>query len=85
MQPVQDLTVESRVSRTQYQYSLEDPDLDELNIWTPKLVDALSMLPELRDVSSDQQDKGLQGPREHRPLYGLPAWNHAPVNRRHSL
>ena len=60
MQPVQDLTVESRLSRTQYQYSLEDPDLDELNSWTPKLVDALSMIPELRDVSSDQQDKGMK-------------------------
>jgi multidrug efflux pump len=53
MQPVQDLTVESRVSRTQFQYSLEDPNFDELNIWTPKLVQALSTLPELRDVSSD--------------------------------
>jgi len=60
MQPVQDLTVEDRVSRTQYQYSLEDPNGDELNTWTPKLVDAFSNLPELRDVSSDQQDKGLQ-------------------------
>jgi multidrug efflux pump len=60
MQPVQDLTVESRVSRTQYQYSLEDPDLNELNSWTPKLVDALRTLPELRDVSSDQQDQGRQ-------------------------
>ncbi|MGO9953283.1 MAG: MdtB/MuxB family multidrug efflux RND transporter permease subunit [Dissulfurispiraceae bacterium] len=60
MQPVQDLTVESRVSRTQFQYSLEDPNFDELNVWTPKLVTALSTLPELRDVSSDQQDKGLQ-------------------------
>ncbi|HMK59916.1 MAG TPA: MdtB/MuxB family multidrug efflux RND transporter permease subunit [Dissulfurispiraceae bacterium] len=60
MQPVQDLTVESRVSRTQFQYSLEDPSLDELNVWTPKLVSALSALPELRDVSSDLQDKGLQ-------------------------
>jgi multidrug efflux pump len=48
------------VSRTQFQYSLEDPNFDELNIWTPKLVQALSTLPELRDVSSDQQDKGLQ-------------------------
>ena len=60
MQPIQDLTVESRVSRTQFQYSLEDPSLDELNVWTPKLVAALSNLPELRDVSSDLQDKGLQ-------------------------
>ena len=39
MQPVQDLTVEDRVSRTQYQYTLEDPDLNELNQWTAKLVD----------------------------------------------
>lgn len=60
MQPVQDLTVEDRVSRTQYQYSLEDPNADELNIWTSKLVNALSELPELRDVSSDQQDQGLR-------------------------
>jgi multidrug efflux pump len=60
MQPVQDLTVEDRLSRTQYQYSLEDPDADELNSWAPKLVDALRTLPELRDVSSDQQDHGLQ-------------------------
>ncbi len=60
MQPVQDLTVESRVSKTQYQYSLEDPNIKELNYWTPKLVEALRELPELRDVSSDQQDQGLQ-------------------------
>jgi multidrug efflux pump len=60
MQPVQDLTVESRVSRTQYQYSLEDADLNELNSWTPRLVESLGKLPELRDVSSDQQDRGMQ-------------------------
>ncbi|MCX5808543.1 MAG: MdtB/MuxB family multidrug efflux RND transporter permease subunit [Proteobacteria bacterium] len=60
MQPVQDLTVDARVARTQYQYTLEDPDLDELNTLAPKLVDALRTHPELRDVSSDQQDKGLQ-------------------------
>jgi multidrug efflux pump len=60
MQPVQDLTVDARVSRTQYQYTLEDPDIDELNTWAPKLVEALSARRELRDVSSDQQDKGLR-------------------------
>ena len=60
MQPVQDLTVESRVSRTQYQYSLEDPNAEELGIWGPKFVAALRDLPELRDVSSDQQNEGLQ-------------------------
>jgi len=60
MQPVQDLTVDDTVSRTQYQYTLEDPDADELNRWAPKVVAALSVLPQLRDVGSDQQDKGLQ-------------------------
>jgi multidrug efflux pump len=59
MQPVQDLTVEDRVSRTQYQYSLEDPDGRELNLWAPRLVDALRDRRELADVSSDQQDQGL--------------------------
>ncbi|MFA5618536.1 MAG: efflux RND transporter permease subunit, partial [Syntrophorhabdaceae bacterium] len=60
MQPVQDLTVDARVTRTQYQYTLEDPDLDELNTLTPRLVESLKDHPDLRDVSSDQQDRGLQ-------------------------
>jgi len=60
MQPVQDLTVEDRVSRTQYQYTLEDPSVSELGVWTTKLVDKLKGLPELRDVATDQQAQGLQ-------------------------
>jgi multidrug efflux pump len=60
LQPVQDLTVEDRISRTQYQYSLEDPNVDELNAWTSKLVAKLSTLPELRDVATDQQNSGSQ-------------------------
>jgi len=60
MQPVQDLTVEDRVSRTQYQYSLEDPNIAELNEWAPRLVEKLHGIPELRDVASDQQDRGLR-------------------------
>jgi len=60
LQPVQDLTVEDRVSRTQYQYSLEDADPAELNAWAPRLVEALKAEPALRDVSSDQQDRGLR-------------------------
>lgn len=60
MQPVQDLTIETRVSRTQYQFSVEDADPDNLSIWTPKLVEKLKTLPELRDVASDLQDQGLQ-------------------------
>src|SRR5439155_27270957 len=60
MQPVQDLTVEDRVSRTQFQYSLEDPDANELDRWTPEFVKKLQSLPVLRDVASDQQIRGLQ-------------------------
>ncbi len=60
MQPVQDLTVEDRVSRTQFQYTLEDPSADELNAFAPKMVERLKELPELRDVASDQQVKGLR-------------------------
>jgi multidrug efflux pump len=59
LQPVQDLTVEDRVSRTQYQYTLEDADPEELIRWAPKFVEALQALPQLRDISSDQQDQGL--------------------------
>jgi multidrug efflux pump len=60
MQPVQDLTVEDRVSRTQFQYTLEDASADELNTWTKKLVDKLRTLPELSDVATDQQTLGSQ-------------------------
>ena len=55
MQPVQDITVDDRVSRTQYQYTLEDPDTDELNEWSDKFVAQLKKLPELEDVATDQQ------------------------------
>ncbi len=55
MQPVQDITVDDRVSRTQYQYTLEDPDTDELNEWTNRFVAQLKNLPELEDVATDQQ------------------------------
>ncbi|WP_314914493.1 MdtB/MuxB family multidrug efflux RND transporter permease subunit [Pseudomonas helleri] len=60
MQPVQDLTIEDRVSRTQYQFSLSSPDAELLSTWSQKLVTALSNQPELTDVASDLQDKGLQ-------------------------
>ncbi|MBM3111268.1 MdtB/MuxB family multidrug efflux RND transporter permease subunit [Pseudomonas sp. P66] len=60
MQPVQDLSIEDRVSRTQYQFSLSSPDADLLALWSGRLVDALQQRPELTDVASDLQDKGLQ-------------------------
>jgi len=60
MQPVQDLTVEDRVSRTQYQYTLESANADELNTWTTALMEKLRDLPQLRDVATDQQTRGSQ-------------------------
>jgi multidrug efflux pump len=59
LQPIQDLSVEDRVSRTQFQYSLEDVDPKELALWTARFVDQLKTLPELRDVASDQLNQGL--------------------------
>jgi len=60
MQPVQDLSIEDRISRTQFQFSLESPDGELLQEWTPRLVAALRERPELTDVASDLQSNGLQ-------------------------
>jgi multidrug efflux pump len=60
MQPIQDLTVEDRVSRTQFQYSLESADANDLNTWVPRLMEKLHALPELRDVANDQLTAGLK-------------------------
>jgi multidrug efflux pump len=59
MQPVQNITVDDRVSRTQYQYTLEDPDVNELDLWSGRLVDKLKQSPVLEDVATDQQTGGL--------------------------
>ena len=60
MQPVQDLTIEDRVSRTQYQFTIEDTDPDELSVWVPRIVERLHRIPQLADVATDLQDGGLQ-------------------------
>jgi multidrug efflux pump len=60
MQAAQDVQIDSRVSRTQYQYTLQDADSAELNEWAPKLLTAMDKLPDLADVASDQQTSGLQ-------------------------
>jgi multidrug efflux pump len=60
MQPVQDLSVEDRVSRTEFQYTLEDPNVDELNTYAPQMLARLQKLPQLSDAASDQQTLGLQ-------------------------
>ncbi len=59
MQPVQDLTVEDRISKTQYQYSLDSPNKDTLDTWIPQLLARLKQIPELRDVATDQQNGGI--------------------------
>uniref|UniRef100_Q01R56 Acriflavin resistance protein n=1 Tax=Solibacter usitatus (strain Ellin6076) TaxID=234267 RepID=Q01R56_SOLUE len=59
MQPVQNITIDDRVSRTQYQYTLEDPDSSELNYWTDRFVGKLKQLPQLADVATDRQNGGL--------------------------
>jgi len=59
MQPVQDLTIEGTVSKTQYQFILQDAAQDQLSEWTPKLIDKLRQLPQLGDVASDISDQGL--------------------------
>ncbi|MGN6104896.1 MAG: multidrug efflux RND transporter permease subunit, partial [Kofleriaceae bacterium] len=60
LQPVQDLTVDARLSRTPYQYTVEDPDPKELGVWAPRLLGAMKALPQLRDVASDQEDAGRE-------------------------
>src|SRR6185437_1911927 len=60
MQAVQDLQMDARTSRTQYQFTLEDANPDELAIWAPKMLKAIEHLPELEDAASDQQAAGLQ-------------------------
>src|SRR4029079_18156953 len=60
LQPVQDLTIEDRVSRTQYQFTVETANPDELSAWVPRIVSRLRGLPEGAHVASDLQDDGLQ-------------------------
>ena len=60
LQAVQDLTIEDRVSRTQYQFSLDSPNADDLTTWVPRLVEKLRTVPQLADVSDDTQNLGLQ-------------------------
>ncbi|RIK98133.1 MAG: multidrug transporter subunit MdtB [Burkholderiales bacterium] len=60
LQPVQDLTIEDRLARTQYQFTVEEPDPQRLALWVPRLVERMRALPQLADVASDLQDSGLQ-------------------------
>ena len=74
-----------RSSRTQYQYTLQDADLDELNAWAPKMLDELQQLPQLRDVATDQQIGGTTADADHRPRPGRALRHPAAADRRHAL
>jgi hydrophobic/amphiphilic exporter-1 (mainly G- bacteria), HAE1 family len=75
LQAAQDVTVGARAARTQFQYTLQDANLDELNAWSPKILEKLTSLPELRDVATDQQNSGttltLKIDREMASRYGI--------------
>jgi len=58
LQSRQDVNLNAQLARTQYQFTLQDADLDELNLWAPKMLDGMKALPQLRDVASDQQNAG---------------------------
>ncbi len=82
MQPVQDLTVDARVSRTQFQYTLEDPDFNELNSWSPKLVNLLRTRPELSRREQRPAGPGLEGHTRYRPQYRRTVRHHPAEYRR---
>ena len=75
MQAAQDINVGGRLARTQFQYTLQDPDVAELNQWAPRILDKLKSLPELRDLASDQQSNGatltLSIDREQAARFGI--------------
>jgi hydrophobic/amphiphilic exporter-1 (mainly G- bacteria), HAE1 family len=75
LQAAQDVTVGARASRTQFQYTLQDANLDELNAWSPKILQKLASLPQLRDVATDQQNGGttltLKIDRDMASRYGI--------------
>jgi multidrug efflux pump len=85
MQPVQNITVDDRVSRTQYQYTLEDPNANELNLWTGRLVDKMKQLPQLADVATDQQTGGLARIAGHRSRHRIAVRHCAVHHRQYSL
>ncbi len=83
LQAMQDVRLGGRVSQAQYQYTLVSDNLEELNAWAPRLVAAMRKMKELRDISSDQQDRGLEVPLEIDPAAGLDDLHDAePVPRR---
>ena len=85
LQAVQDIRVGGRQSNAQYQYTLQGNDVQELYKWAPKLADALSHVPALTDVNSDQQQNGLEIDLKRRPRHRLTAAAEPGLDRQHAL
>ena len=85
MQPVQDLTIDSTISKSPYHFVLEDANPSEFNTWVPRLVQRLSELPQIADVASDQQQQGLCGQPRHRPRHRRALRHHAGHRRQRAL
>ena len=86
MQPVQNITVDDRVSRTQYQYTLEDPDPDELNLWTNRFRrSSCSKLPELEDVATRPANGRPGSFPGHRSPDRVASWHRAGHDRQHAI
>ena len=85
LQAAQDVSIGGRIARTQFQYTLQDADLAELNDWAPKMLEKLKTLPELRDVATDQQIAGTAADAHHRPRQAVALRHHAATDRRHAL
>ena len=85
LQAVQDVRVGGRMGNAQYQYTLQGDDVRELDAWGPRVAERLRALPQLVDVSSDQQDRGRRVVAGDRPRHRVAARHHAPAHRRHAL
>ena len=84
LQARQDVQVGGRLARTQYQYTLQDPELTELNTWAPQVFDRFAQLPELTDVATDQQSAGPAADL-HRPGHRRAAWSERARHRQRPL
>ena len=85
MQPVQNITVDDRVSRTQYQYTLEDPDPHELNLWTNRFVEQTEEAAATRRRRHRPADRRPGGLADHRPRHRLAPWHRAFHHRQHAV
>ena len=85
LQAAQDVTVGARFAKTQFQYTLQDANFDELNAWSAKILDKLKSLPELRDVATDQQSSGTTLTLKIDRDMAVPLRNSAAAYRRHPL